>query len=78
MTVVNTKEFNTNQDKYFDMTLNDHVIIKRGDNMFIVQNFVPSDEPDIIFDPDEDFYRSIPIEEVKDSIVGYIRKKHAK
>ena len=40
MTVVSSKEFATYQDKYFDMALNDHLIIQRGDNMFLVQNFV--------------------------------------
>ena len=78
MTIVSTKEFNTNQKKYFDMALNDHVIVKRGRQMFIIRNFMPNDDPDDFFEPDEDFYRSIPIEEVRDSIVEYIRKKHAK
>jgi len=77
MTIVSTKEFNTNQEKYFDIALNDHVIIKRGDNMLIVHNYVPYDEPDIIFEPDEDFYRSIPMEEVRDKVVGYIRNKYS-
>jgi len=40
MTVVSTKEFVTNQKKYFDLALNEQVIIKRGKNMFLVQNFV--------------------------------------
>ena len=63
MTVVSTKEFNANQEKYFDMALDDHVIIKRGNNMFIVQSFVSNNEPDIIFTPDEDFFRSISMDE---------------
>ena len=41
------------------MALNDHVIIKRGEQMLIVQNYVPEHEPDMIFEPDDDFYRSI-------------------
>ena len=40
MTVVSTKEFITNQKKYFDLALNEQVIIQRGNNMFVVQNFV--------------------------------------
>ena len=32
MTVVSTKEFNTNQDKYFDMALDEQVFIQKGDN----------------------------------------------
>lgn len=77
MTVVSSKEFVKNEDLYFDIALKNELIIKRGDNMFIVQNFVHNDEPDIIFEPDDDFYRSIPMEEVRDKIVGYIRKKYS-
>ena len=36
MNVVNTKEFNTHQKRYLDMAVDDHVIIKRGQNMLIV------------------------------------------
>jgi len=38
MTVVSTKEFVTNQNKYFDLALNEQVIIQRGNNMFVVQH----------------------------------------
>ena len=34
MTVVSTKEFRTNQKKYFDLAVNGNVCIKRGENMF--------------------------------------------
>ena len=64
MTVVSSKEFIANDDKYFDMALNNELIIQRGDNMFIVQNYFPNGEPDMIFEPDEDFYRSIPMNEL--------------
>ena len=77
MIIVSTQEFNASQEKYFDMALNDHVIIQRGTNLFIVQSFVSDDKPDEIFEPDDDFYKSIPLEEVRDKIVGYIHKKHA-
>ena len=63
MTVVSSNEFLTNEDKYFNLALNDHVIVQRGDNMFIVQNFALNDEPDEIFEPDDDFYRSITMDE---------------
>ena len=38
MTVVSTKEFNTNQDKYFDMALNERIFIKKGNHTFFVTN----------------------------------------
>ena len=33
MTVVSSKEFVTNEDKYFDLMLDDRLIIQRGDNL---------------------------------------------
>ena len=74
MTVVSTKEFNTNQNKYFDMALDEEVCIKRGDNMFIVQNYVSNDEPDVICEPDDDFYRSITMDEFIDRAVVRLEK----
>jgi len=77
MTVVSSKEFVANDDKYFDMALNNELIIQRGDNMFIVQNYIPNGEPDMIFEPDEDFYRSIPMDEVRKSAINHIHKLFA-
>ena len=34
MTVVNSKEFSTNQKRYFDMAMKDELFIKRGKNIF--------------------------------------------
>jgi hypothetical protein len=34
MTVVSSKEFLGNEAKYFDLALDEQVMIKRGDNMF--------------------------------------------
>jgi len=34
MTVVSSKEFSTNQKKYYDLAVNEQVVIKRGKNMF--------------------------------------------
>jgi len=38
MTVVSSKEFVKNEDKYFDMALDEQVLVKRGDNMFLIIN----------------------------------------
>jgi len=64
MTIVSSKEFIANEEKYFNMALNNELIIQKGDNMFIVQNYIPNGEPDMIFEPDEDFYRSISADEL--------------
>ena len=34
MTVVSSKEFVTNQKRYFDLAINDDLFIKRGKNVF--------------------------------------------
>ena len=47
MTVVSTKEFSSNQDKYFEMALHERVFIERGNNMFhLVCNPVVDDGND--------------------------------
>jgi len=77
MTVVTTKEFNANQEKYFDLALNEQVIVQKGDNLFFVQSVAQNDEPDMIFEPDDDFYRSISMEELRASAHEHIRKLFA-
>ena len=77
MTVVSSNEFVANEDKYFDMAINDHVIIRRGDNMLIIQKFIPDDEPDEIFEPDDDFYQSITMEELRKSAHEHIHQLFA-
>ena len=72
MTVVSTKEFNANQEMYFDLAESDPVIIQRGDNLFIVQSFVQNNEPDEIFEPDDDFYNSITMDELRESAHEHI------
>ena len=78
MTVISTKEFVSNEDKYFDMAMTEEIFVQRDNAMFIVQNITQNVEPDVVFEPDENFYRSIPMEEVRDKIVGYMRKKNTK
>jgi len=74
MTVVSSKDFIANDEKYFEMALNDQLIIQWGDNKFIIQNYIPDEEPDIIFEPDEDFYRSITVDELRESVKEHIHK----
>ena len=61
MTVVSSKEFAINQKKYLDMAVNGEVCIKDDKYMYhLIANPI---EPDIIFQPDDDFYKSITIDE---------------
>jgi len=36
MTLVSLKEFTTNNDKYFDLALDEQVYIQKGNNMFLL------------------------------------------
>ena len=36
MTLISSREFVTNQKKYFDLAVNEQVFVKRGKNMFTV------------------------------------------
>ena len=78
MTVISSQEFVANQEKYFDMALKDNLIIQKGENRLIMQNFTSYEEPDMIFESDEDFYKSISMEELRSSAHEHIHKLFAK
>ena len=84
MTVVSTKEFNTNQDKYFDLALEEQVYVQNGNNTFLliykniddmnIYNDVSAYEE--ILEPDEDFYSAISGEEFKKRALEIVEKVH--
>ena len=80
MTVVSNKEFVTNQEKYFDLALNEQVFVKKGGNIFILTCASNQEKPDVICELDEDFYRSISIDElhkrVKEDIHQWYKEKN--
>ena len=78
MTVVNSKEFITNEDKYFDLAMNEQVFVQRGDNMFLVSiaNVVAPNDYDEILDPDEDFHSAISGDEFKKRAIEIVEKVH--
>ena len=63
MTVVSSKEFTTNHDKYFKLALNEQVYIRKDSNMFIVT--VANDKKKKYLEPDDDLRRAITGEELK-------------
>jgi hypothetical protein len=79
MTVVSTKEFNANQDKYFDMALDEQIFVKRGDYTYLVSNANNGypNEYDEVLEPDDDFRRAITGEELLKRIYIDIDKKFA-
>ena len=75
MTVVSTEEFISNGEKYFDIaSKEEQIYIKGGDCMFIITKM---NEPMRKYKkPDDDLRRAIPMEQVRDSVIAHIRKKH--
>ena len=74
MIIISSQEFATNQNKYFDMAMEEEVFVQRGDNMFLFTRTNKYEEPDMIFEPDEDFYRSITIDELREKTHEFIHK----
>ena len=66
MTVISTQEFVDNQNKYFNMAINQDVCIKRDEGMFqirynpVEENYVKKPK---YKQPDTDFYRAISMDE---------------
>jgi len=67
MTVVSSKEFATKPAKYYNLAVNEQVIIKRGNNMFhlMCANGRHINEYDEVLEPDEDFHRAITMDELR-------------
>ena len=67
MTVVSSKEFAINQDKYYDMAVNEDIAIQRGNNLFHLTCYIDeiNTKERVYYEPDEDFYESITIDEFK-------------
>ena len=74
MTVVSSKEFVINEDKYFDLAMDEQVFVKKGENMFILTLSNKHNSEDIIFQPDDDFYRSISADEFRKRLVVVLEK----
>jgi hypothetical protein len=59
-TVITAQEFNTDQEKYFDLAVNDHVIIKRGRIRYCLAQEVTKRKYKT---PDDDLQRAITMDE---------------
>jgi len=77
MTVVSSKEFATNQKKYYDLAVNEDIIIKRGKNVFHLIYAPVEEYPEQpILEPDDDFYRAISGDEFKKRALEIVEKVH--
>jgi hypothetical protein len=63
MTVVSSKEFVTNQEKYFELALNEQIFIQNGKNLFVVS--IANEYEDDYLEPDDDLQRAITIEDLR-------------
>ena len=65
-TIVSINEFNSNQEKYFAMALDELVFIKRGDYMYYMTcSNVDAVKEQIISEADDDLLNAIPEEEFR-------------
>ena len=64
MTIVGSKEFATDQERYFDLAVSEDVCIKRGESMFHLTCNPVEEINRVYYEPDEDFYRSITMDEL--------------
>ena len=80
MTLVSSKEFISNQDKYFDLALNGGVCIRRGDYMFhlVSAPFEEQYPPQPFLEPDDDLRRAISADEFRKMALEVVEKVHFK
>jgi len=68
MTVVSSREFASNQSKYYNLAVNSDIFIKRDKNTFGLMHKSEENTPvkkRVYYEPDEDFYRSVSAEEFR-------------
>ena len=80
MTVISSKEFAINQNKYFELALNEYVYIKNGENMFHLAHTTidKTVKKRVYYEPDEDFYRSITMDELLEGVLEDIHEFYVK
>jgi hypothetical protein len=78
MTVVSSKDFAINQDKYFDMALDEDVCIKKGGSMFhLIYSPVEKQYPEQpVLEPDDVFRSAIPMGEFRKRAAETVKKVH--
>jgi len=73
MTVISSKEFATDQDKYFDMALDEEVCIERGENVFYLSYKTISRGQEYL-EPDDDLRNAITMDELLEGTYDIIHK----
>ena len=79
MTVVSTKEFSANQEKYFDMAMSEDVCIRNDKYMFhLICKPVDMTDKQATLQPDDDFRRAITKDELLKGIYEDLSKRFSK
>jgi predicted transcriptional regulator len=77
MTIISSREFAAHQKKYYDTAINEDVFIKRGRNTFQLVHANGREEASherVYHEPDEDFYRSISMDEFKERALEMVKR----
>ena len=82
MMVVSSKEFASNQKRYFDIAVKEDVYIQNDENMFhLVYGDVDNRNSyhhatmyEEVLEPDDDFYNAITMDELRESAYEHIHK----
>ena len=77
MTIVSSKEFANNQDKYLDLAINERVFIQKGNHTFFVTNVNEDEElEEIVAYRKAKSYKgdTIPFELAFDEIEAFIKE----
>jgi predicted transcriptional regulator len=74
MTAISGKEFAVNQQKYFNLAINEDVCIKNGENMFhFMYSPVEATNKERVYKkPDADFYSAITMEKLLENVLMHI------
>ena len=64
MTVVSSKEFMSNEKKYFDMAMTEEIFVKRNNTMFVFMRANENREKKRL-KPDDDLRRAITMDELR-------------
>ena len=68
MIAVSSKKFISNKEEYLDVAENEEVLTIDGKNMFhLIHNPIEETKERVYYEPDEDFYRSITMDEFIES-----------
>ena len=79
MTVVSAKEFNANQERYFDMAVSGDVCIRNDKYLFhLICKPVDMIDEQVTLQPDDDFRRAVTKDELLKGIYEDISKRFAK